>query len=147
MPEKASPIEILLVEDNPADSRLTQTILANDKICNHLSVVQDGASAIAFLRGQGEFAGAPRPDLILLDLNLPGKNGHEVLEELKADDDLQHIPVIILTGSIRDQDIIKSYDLQANCYIVKPINIDEFIRVAKSIKEFGLSIVRMPPSP
>jgi len=137
----------LLVEDNPADSRLTQTILANDKICNHLSVVQDGASAIAFLRGQGEFAGAPRPDLILLDLNLPGKNGHEVLEELKADDDLQHIPVIILTGSIRDQDIIKSYDLQANCYIVKPINIDEFIRVAKSIKEFGLSIVRMPPSP
>ncbi len=140
------PIEILLVEDNPADVRLTREALKEEKFLNNLSVVEDGVEAMAFLRRQGKYADAPRPDLILLDLNLPRKDGREVLEEVKADPDLKIIPVVVLTISKADEDVVRSYRLHANCYITKPVDLGQFLKVAKSIQEFWLTIVKLPPN-
>jgi len=141
------PIEILLVEDNLGDVRLTQEALKEGKVHNNLSVVADGAAAMAYLRQQGRFGAAVRPDIILLDLNLPKKNGREVLAEIKQDDRLKHIPVVILTTSKADEDVLKSYNLYANCYITKPVDLDQFIRVIQSIENFWLTIVKLPPKP
>lgn len=138
-------IEILLVEDNPADVRLTREALKDGKIINNLSVVGDGVEAMAFLRCQGKYKDAPRPDLILLDLNLPKKDGREVLAEIKTDEKLKSIPVVVLTISKADEDILKTYKLYANCYITKPVDLDQFINVTKSIEDFWLSIVKLPP--
>ena len=138
---KTMPIEILLVEDNPADVRLTQEALREGKVKNHLSVARDGEEALAFLRREGE----PRPDLILLDLNLPRRDGREVLKEIKSDPKLQMIPVVVLTTSAADADIIKSYQLHANCYITKPVDLEQFITVVRSIDDFWLAIVKLPP--
>jgi chemotaxis family two-component system response regulator Rcp1 len=140
------PVEILIVEDNPGDVRLTQEALKEGKVLNNLHVAEDGEEAMAFLRREGKYADAPRPDLILLDLNLPGKDGREVLAEIKADKDLRRIPVVVLTVSKAEEDILKTYDLNANCYITKPINLDQFIKVVKSIEEFWLTIVTLPPN-
>ncbi|MEO8553820.1 MAG: response regulator [Kofleriaceae bacterium] len=137
---KPSPIEILLVEDNPADVRLTQEALREGKVKNNLSVARDGEEALAFLRREG----APRPDLILLDLNLPRRDGREVLKEIKADPDLRRIPVVVLTTSSAEVDILKSYELHANCYITKPVDLEQFITVVKSIDDFWLTIVKLP---
>jgi two-component system, chemotaxis family, response regulator Rcp1 len=137
---------ILLVEDNPADVRLTQEALVNGKVKHELHVASDGVEAIAFLRRQGPFRQAPRPDLILLDLNLPRKDGREVLAEIKADPDLMGIPVIILTSSQAEEDILKSYNLYANGYIVKPVDLEQFFRIIRQIKEFWMSIVVLPPN-
>lgn len=139
------PIEILMVEDNPGDVRLTMEALRDTKIRNNLSIVTDGAEALSFLRQEGEYAQAPRPDLILLDLNIPKKGGHEVLGEIKADQDLTRIPVVILTTSRDEQDILKTYNMHANCYITKPVDLDQFVRVVQSIESFWLTIVRLPP--
>jgi CheY-like chemotaxis protein len=139
------PVEILLVEDNPGDVDLTLEALENSKIRNRLSVVADGEEALAFLRRTGKHARAPRPDLILLDLKLPKKDGREVLTEIKADDDLKRIPVVILTTSQDEEDIFESYNLHANCYITKPIDLHQFIRVIKAIEDFWLTIVQLPP--
>jgi chemotaxis family two-component system response regulator Rcp1 len=140
-----TPVEILLVEDNPGDVDLAQEILENSKIRNTLSVVGDGVEAIAFLRRTGKYTGATRPDLILLDLNLPRKDGREVLSEIKADDDLKRIPVVVMTTSQAEQDILESYNLHANCYITKPVDLHKFIRVVRAIEEFWLTIVKLPP--
>ncbi|MBI5249604.1 MAG: response regulator [Desulfomonile tiedjei] len=137
-------IEILLVEDNPGDVRLTKEALKEGKILNNLSVVPDGIEALAFLRREGRYENAPRPELILLDLNLPKKDGREVLAEIKQDPSLKIIPVVVLTSSAAEQDIIKSYKLHANCYITKPVDFDQFIEVVKSIEHFWLVIVRRP---
>jgi chemotaxis family two-component system response regulator Rcp1 len=139
------PIEILMVEDNPGDVRLTLEALKEGKVRNNLQTVADGEEAMKFLRRQDTYAKAPRPDLILLDLNLPKKNGREVLAEIKDDPDLKRIPVVILTVSEAEQDIIKSYNLHANCYITKPVNLGQFIQVVRSIEDFWLSIVMLPP--
>ena len=139
------PIEILLVEDNPGDVRLTQEALKEGKVMNVLNTVGDGEEALAYLRRQGAYAQATRPDLVLLDLNLPKKSGREVLEEIKEDPDLKRIPVVILTVSEAEQDIIKSYNLHANCYITKPVNLEQFIEVVKSIEDFWLTVVMLPP--
>lgn len=138
-------IEILLVEDNPADVRLTREALKDGKILNNLNVVNDGVEAMTFLHHQGKYKDAPRPDLILLDLNLPKKDGREVLADIKSDDRLKSIPVVILTISKADEDILKTYRLYANCYITKPVDLDQFIKVTKSIEDFWLSIVKLPP--
>ena len=138
-------VEILLVEDNPGDRRLTKEVLKEAKMSNHLHEVVDGVEAIAFLRRQGEYADAPRPDLILLDLNLPKKDGWEVLEEIKADKELRLIPVVILTTSKADEDIVESYNGHANCYITKPVDLDQFITIVKSIESFWLTVVKLPP--
>lgn len=138
------PIEILLVEDNAGDARLAQEALKDSKILNNVSVAEDGVEAMAFLRQQGAYATSPRPDLVLLDLNLPKKDGREVLAEIKSDDRLKRIPVVILTTSKAEEDIIKSYDLHANCYISKPIDLEQFMRVVKSIEDFWLTVVRLP---
>ena len=139
------PIEILLVEDNPGDARLAAEALKGSKVLNGLHVVRDGVEAMAFLRRQGDSAGAPRPDLILLDLNLPRKDGREVLAEVKADEDLRRIPVVILTISSDEADILETYNLHANCYITKPIDLDQFVKVVKSIEDFWLTVVKLPP--
>ena len=139
------PIEILMVEDNPGDVRLTVEALKEGKVRNNFRTVEDGVEAMKFLRRQEPYAEAPRPDLILLDLNLPKKNGREVLAEIKEDPDLKRIPVVILTVSEAEQDIIKSYNLHANCYITKPVNLEQFIKVVKSIEDFWLTIVMLPP--
>ncbi|MDQ6751382.1 MAG: response regulator [Actinomycetota bacterium] len=139
--QAARPIQILLVEDSPGDVRLTEEILRDAKIANDLHVVNDGEQAMDFLRSTD----APRPDVMMLDLNLPRKDGREVLAELKGDPELRRIPVIVLTTSSADQDVLRSYDLNANCYITKPIDLDEFISVVRSIENFWLSIVRLPP--
>ena len=131
------PIDILLVEDNPGDVRLTVEVLKECKVRNKLYVANDGVEAIAFLYRQDKYLHAPQPDLILLDLNLPKKDGHEVLAEIKKDPTLKHIPVVVLTGSAAGEDILKTYDLYANCYVTKPIDIEQFIMVIKSIKDFG----------
>jgi CheY-like chemotaxis protein len=136
-------IEILLVEDNPGDVRLTIEALRDSKVRNNLHVAVDGVDALAFLR-RGQHAQAPRPDLILLDLNLPKKDGREVLAEIKADAILRTIPVVILTTSRAEQDVLRSYELQANCYISKPVDLDQFITVVKSIEDFWLTIVTLP---
>jgi len=140
----AKPIDILLVEDNPGDVRLTQEALKEAKVRNDLYVVNDGVEAMAFLRKQGVYKEVPRPDMILLDLNLPKKNGHEVLTEIKSDDDLKRIPVVMLTISKAEEDIIKSYNLYANCFITKPVDLDQFLTVVKSIEEFWLTVVKLP---
>jgi len=142
--ETGCPIEILMIEDNPGDVRLTQEALKENKIYNRLYAVGDGVEAMAFLRREGKYADAPRPDLILLDLNLPKKDGREVLAEVKADEGLKRIPVVILTSSQAEEDIIRTYNLHANCYITKPVDLDQFIRVVKSIEEFWLTIVKLP---
>ncbi|NQT19164.1 MAG: response regulator [Planctomycetes bacterium] len=140
-----APAEILLVEDNPGDVRLTMEALQEAKVLNTLHVAKDGVEAMAFLRREAENANAPRPDLILLDLNLPRKDGREVLAEIKADDDLKSIPVVVLTTSEAEEDILKSYNLHANCYIVKPVDLDQFIEVVKTLQGFWLMVVRLPP--
>lgn len=138
------PIQILLVEDSPTDAKLTLTALNLAKVANKVSHVEDGVDAMDFLRHQGKFAGSPRPDLILLDLNLPRKDGREVLEELKSDQDLSTIPVVVLTTSKAEQDVLRSYQLHANCYITKPVNFDQFLEVIQSIEHFWLSVVVLP---
>ena len=138
------PIEILLVEDNPGDVRLTKEALNEGKVLNKLHVVEDGVEALAFLNREGRYADVSRPELILLDLNLPKKDGRDVLAEIKANGDLTRIPVVVLTTSDSEEDILKSYDLNANCYITKPVDLDQFISVVKSINEFWLSIVKQP---
>lgn len=137
------PIEILLVEDNPGDVRLTREALKDAKVRNTLHVAMDGVEAIAFLRKQGKYAAVPRPDLILLDLNLPKKNGREVLEEIKHDDALRHIPIVILTTSQAERDIAESYRLHANAYVTKPVDLEQFLTVVKSIEQFWLEIVKL----
>jgi chemotaxis family two-component system response regulator Rcp1 len=135
------PIEILLVEDNPGDVRLTVEALKESKMRhNNMSVVGDGVEALAFLRREGDYADAPRPDLILLDLNLPKKGGHEVLAEIKADEQLKRIPVVVLTASEAEQDITRAYDLHADCYITKSFDLDQFVMVVKSIEDFWVTI-------
>ena len=138
-------IDVLLVEDNPGDVRLTREALKDAKVRNNLYVVETGDEAIAFLRQEGRFAQLPRPDLILLDLNLPRKNGREVLKEIKSDADLKRIPVVVLTSSDDEKDIVKSYDLGANCYVTKPVDLDQFMNVVKSIDSFWVTIVKLPP--
>ena len=140
------PIEILLVEDNPGDADLAREALEGSKFHNDLHVVDDGEKAMAFLRREGPYADAPRPGLILLDLNLPRKDGRQVLAEIKADENLRRIPVVILTTSRAEEDIIKSYDLHANCFITKPIDLNQFLDVVKAIEDFWLSIVVLPPN-
>jgi two-component system, chemotaxis family, response regulator Rcp1 len=139
-------VEILLVEDNPGDVRLTMEALQDGKMQNHLNVVGDGEEALAFLRRQGKHAEAPCPDLILLDLNLPKKDGREVLVEIKKEEELRRIPVVVLTTSTAEKDIFETYDLHANCYINKPIDFDQFITVVRSIEDFWFSIVKLPRS-
>ena len=138
------PIDILLVEDNPGDVRLTVEALKEGKVHNKLHVAKDGMEAMAFLHKEGKYADAPHPDLILLDLNLPKKDGREVLEEIKEDPRLKRIPVVILTGSKAGEDILKSYNLHANCYITKPVDLEQFITVVESIEDFWLTIVKLP---
>jgi len=140
------PIEILIVEDNPGDVRLMQEALRDSNVLNRIHAVKDGVAAMAFLHRDGEYADAVRPDLILLDLNLPKKDGREVLSEIKADDDLKRIPVVILTISNAEEDILKTYNQYANCYITKPIDLEQFIKVVRSIESFWLTIVELPPN-
>ncbi len=139
-------IEILLVEDNPGDVRLTTEAFREAKVCNRLHVVTDGVEATEFLQKRGKYTVAPTPDLILLDLNLPKKDGREVLAELKADEKLKRIPVVVLTSSKAEQDIARSYELQASCYVTKPLDLDQFITVVRSIGDFWLAIVKLPRS-
>lgn len=143
--EHGRPIEILLVEDNPGDVRLTVEALKEGKVRNNLAVAKDGVEALAYLRRQGSHASASRPDLILLDLNLPRKDGREVLAEIKEDAVLRRIPVVVLTTSKAEEDILRTYDLHANCYITKPVDLEQFISVVRSIDDFWLSVVRLPP--
>ena len=138
------PIEILLVEDNPADVRLTQEALREGKVANNLHVARDGVEALEFLRRQGKFAGSPRPDLVLLDLNLPRKDGREVLAQVKDDNELKTIPIVVLTTSSAEIDILKSYSLHANCYITKPVDLEQFVKVVRTIDDFWLTVVRLP---
>lgn len=137
-------IEILLIEDNAGDARLAREALRDAKVRNHLSWMPDGVEALAFLRREGRHAAAPRPDLILLDLNLPRKDGREVLSELKADPGLKRIPVVILTTSQAEEDVLRAYHLNANCYISKPVDLDQFMKVVKTIEDFWLTIVKLP---
>ncbi len=145
-PRGGKPVEILLIEDNGADVRLTKEALKEGKVLNNLSVVANGVEATDFLRRKGKYADSPRPDLILLDLNLPKKNGREVLGDIKNDPDLKRIPVVVLTISKSEEDIMKSYNLHANCYISKPVGLDKFIDVVKSVEDFWLTIVKLPPN-
>jgi two-component system, chemotaxis family, response regulator Rcp1 len=140
------PVDILLVEDNPGDARLAKEALKDSKIRNNLDIVGDGEEAMKFLKKEDKYANVSRPDLILLDLNLPKKDGREVLKEIKEDEDLKRIPVVILTTSKSEEDILKSYNLHANCYITKPIDFDQFMKVVKSIEDFWLTIVKLPDS-
>jgi CheY-like chemotaxis protein len=140
----AAPMEVLLVEDSPGDVRLTREAFKDAKVHINLHVASDGAEAMAFLWGAGEHSGAPCPDLILLDLNLPKKDGREVLEEIKESPTLKSIPVVILTTSASEEDILRSYRLHANCYITKPVDLDGFLKVVKSIDGFWLSVVKLP---
>jgi CheY-like chemotaxis protein len=143
-PEKAGcrPVEILLVEDNPGDVRLTVEAFKEGKICNHLSVVRDGVDALAFLRREGPFADAPRPDLILLDLNLPRKNGRDVLSEIKEEEDLKQIPVVVLTTSNAERDIVGTRELHASCYINKPVDFGQFVTVVKVVEDLWFTVVK-----
>jgi two-component system, chemotaxis family, response regulator Rcp1 len=139
------PIDILLVEDNPGDVRLIREALRDGKLINQLSTVTDGQEAMAFLRKQGSYAQASQPDLILLDLNLPRKDGREVLAEIKGDPDLKRIPVVIVTSSQAEEDILRTYNLYANCYVTKPVDLAKFVAVVKSVEDFWVSIVKLPP--
>jgi CheY-like chemotaxis protein len=138
------PVEILLVEDSPSDTELTVEALKEAKVGNHLSIVEDGVEALQFLRRQGKYTAAPRPDLIMLDLNLPRKDGREVLREIKADHSLQTIPVVVLTTSRAEQDILQAYHHHANCYITKPVDFEQFLQVVRSIESFWLVLVTLP---
>ena len=142
--ERGSVVKILLVEDNPGDVRLTQEALKESKMLNELYVVEDGEEALDFLNREGKYTDAPHPDLILLDLNLPKKDGRELLEEIKANERLRRIPVVVLTTSKAQEDIYRMYEQHANCYITKPIDLDQFIEVVKSIDNFWLTIVKLP---
>lgn len=144
MKNEMTPIEILLVEDNPGDARLAKEALKDSKLKNNLFVVEDGEEAMKFLKKDGKYKDVKRPDLILLDLNLPKKDGREVLKEIKTDENLKRIPVVILTMSKSEEDIFKSYNLHANCFITKPIDLNQFIKVVQSIEEFWLTIVKLP---
>jgi len=146
IPEPVQSIEVLLVEDDPGDVVLIQEAFADNKVRNRLHTVSDGVDALRFLRREGEFAGAPRPDLILLDLNLPRKDGREVLAEVKTDEDLQQIPVVVLTTSKLEEDVLRSYKLHANAYVTKPVDFDRFIEVVRQIDEFFVTVVKLPPS-
>ena len=143
--EHAQRFEILLVEDNPGDVLLTREAFQEGRLAHHLSVVEDGEEAIRFLRQEGKHASAPRPDLILLDLNLPKKDGRELLAEVKGDPVLRHIPVIVLTTSDAEQDVWRAYKLHANCYLTKPVQMEEFLNKIRSVEEFWLTVVRLPP--
>jgi len=140
------PITILLVEDNPADTRLIREAMKEVKIYNRLYQVPDGVEAMAFLRKQGEYAKMPRPDLILLDLNMPRKDGRQTLKEIKEDPELQRMPVVVLTVSDAEEDIINSYNLHANCFVTKPLDLDEFSKVVRGIENFWFEIVKLPPN-
>jgi chemotaxis family two-component system response regulator Rcp1 len=142
---ESKPIEILLVEDNKADARLTMEALKDGKIQNNITVLEDGVEAMAYLRCEGKYSGAVRPDLIVLDLNLPKKDGREVLAEVKADPSLKTIPVVIMTVSKAEEDILKSYSLHANCYVTKPVDFTQFVKVVRTIEDFWLTIVKLPP--
>ena len=143
--EESRPIEILLVEDNAGDVRLIKEALEENKFLNNLHLARDGVEAMELLHKEGKYVNAVRPDLILLDLNLPKKDGREVLAEVKVDEDLKRIPVVIMTISKAEEDILKTYNLHANCYITKPIDLDQFIKVVKSVESFWLAIVELPP--
>ena len=143
-PLREKPIEILLVEDSPSDAQLAIEALQSAKIANHLNHVEDGVEAMQFLRREGPYREAARPDLILLDLNLPRKDGREVLAEIKADPNLRRIPVVVLTTSQAEEDILRAYNLNANCYVTKPMGLDQFLKVVKCIEEFWLEIVKLP---
>jgi two-component system, chemotaxis family, response regulator Rcp1 len=143
-PPASAPVNILLVEDNPGDVRLTKEALSDAKVLNRLTVAVDGVEALAALRRQGRFANAPRPDIILLDLNLPRKDGRTVLAEIKQDPDLRRIPVVVLTTSKAEEDVLRTYDLHANCYIAKPLDLEQFITVVKSIEDFWFTVARLP---
>lgn len=143
--EMARPVDILLVEDNPADVRLTREALREGKVRNNLHVMQDGQEALDFLFQKGRYTQAPRPDIVLLDLNLPKKDGREVLAEIKSSPRLRTIPVTILTISKAEEDVLKTYEHHANCYIIKPIDMDQFLRVMRSVEDFWLEIVKLPP--
>lgn len=145
MNSPAREIEILLVDDNPGDVVLTKDALGRAKLRNSISVARDGVEAMAFLRREGEHAGAVRPDLILLDLNMPRKGGIEVLAEIKADPNLRTIPVVILTSSAADEDVIRAYHLYVNCYVTKPVDFDQMMKVVRAIDEFWISVVTLPP--
>ncbi len=140
----SQPIEILMIEGNQGDVRLAQEAPRDAKVPNHMNSVKDGVEALAFLRREGSYHAMPRPDLILLDLNLPRKNGREVLAAIKDSDDLRRIPVVVLTTSQDERDILSAYNLHANCYIVKPVDLDQFIQIVQSIKDFWFQIVRLP---
>jgi two-component system, chemotaxis family, response regulator Rcp1 len=146
MADIGRPVEILLVEDNEGDARLAREALRDAKVRNNLYWVKDGVEAVAYLRNQGKYEGLVRPDVILLDLNLPKKDGREVLADIKQDPELRRIPVVILTVSDAEEDILKSYDLHANCYIRKPLDLDQFMHVVKAIESFWLTIVKLPPN-
>ncbi|WP_225334140.1 response regulator [Halomicrobium urmianum] len=143
--EQGKPVEILLAEDNPGDVKLTRKALERGQIANNLHVVEDGVEALGYLRQEGEHADARRPDLILLDLDMPRKDGKEVLRELRDDDDLRRIPVVVMTSSAAEEDIAKSYDLNANAYLTKPVDFDGFLDVVGRIEEFWLTVVKIPP--
>ncbi len=145
MTDGGSPVEILLVEDNPGDERLTREALREGKVYHNLHWVKDGVQAMEFLRRQGKYAAVPRPDIVLLDLNLPKKDGREVLEEIKTDEDLKRIPVVVLTTSKAEEDVLRTYNLHANCYVTKPVDLEKFIVVVKSIDMFWLTVVTLPP--
>ena len=144
-PPQVSPIEVLLVEDDPGDVLMTKEAFEEHKIGNRLNVVPDGVEALAYLRREGRYADAVRPDLILLDLNLPRRDGRQVLEEIKGDESLRHIPVVVLTTSQLDEDILRSYQLHANAYVTKPVDFDQFIKVVRQIDDFFVSVVKLPP--
>jgi chemotaxis family two-component system response regulator Rcp1 len=142
--KRGDPVEILLAEDNPGDVRLTEKALEKGKIVNNLHVVNDGVEAMAYLRQEGEYAGKPRPDLMLLDLNMPRMDGQEVLAQMDEEPDLRRIPVVVLTSSEAEEDIVKSYELNANAYLTKPVDFDGFVDVIKSVEDFWLAVVRLP---
>ena len=146
MTDGRSPIDILLVEDNPGDERLTREALKEGKVYSNLHWVKDGVEALEFLRKKGKYASTPRPDIILLDLNLPKKDGREVLEEIKRDEALKRIPVVVLTTSKAEEDVLRTYNLHANCYVTKPVDLEKFIVVVRSIDIFWLTIVTLPPN-
>jgi CheY-like chemotaxis protein len=146
MVERNGPIEILLVEDNPGDVRLTREALKEGKVYSNLHTVKDGVEAMEFLRRQGKYSSVPRPDIILLDLNLPKKDGREVLQEIKTDDSLKRIPVVVLTTSKAEEDVLRTYNLHANCYVTKPVDLEKFMVVVKTIDVFWLTVVTLPPN-
>jgi CheY-like chemotaxis protein len=144
MPQPARQIEVLLVEDDPGDVLMTREAFQDYKVANRLHVVQDGADAMAFLRREGDFSGAPRPDLVLLDLNLPRMDGREVLQAIKSDAELASIPVVVLTTSEAEEDVLRSYSLHANAYVTKPVDFERFIEVVRQIDDFFVTVVRLP---